>query len=113
MTTNNSRAEESRLHALDRFRKVNEAFPKTEQVLQHKAQGKKIFGWLCTYVPEEVIHATGALPIRITGYSHESDLEDGTAYFYHNNCSFSTSSRSCCATADAVSGAEAWAPTCW
>ena len=91
MTTNTSREETGTLHTLDRFRKVNETFPKTDQILEHKAQGKKVFGWLCTYVPEEIIHAAGALPIRITGYSQESELEDGTAYFYHNNCSFSRS----------------------
>jgi len=50
-----------------------------------------VFGWLCTYVPEEIIHAAGALPIRITGYSKEMELEDGTAYLYINSCSFSRS----------------------
>jgi benzoyl-CoA reductase subunit C len=50
-----------------------------------------VFGWLCTYVPEEIIHATGALPVRITGYSSEVELEDGDAYMYINNCSFSRS----------------------
>jgi len=91
MTTGASRPQPAGLRALDRFRKVNETFPKTDEILEYKAQGKKVFGWLCTYAPEEIIHAAGALPIRITGYSHETDLEDGTAYFYHNNCSFSRS----------------------
>jgi len=50
-----------------------------------------VFGWLCTYVPEEIIHAAGALPVRITGYSQEMELEDGTAYLYINSCSFSRS----------------------
>ncbi|MFC2019789.1 2-hydroxyacyl-CoA dehydratase subunit D [Chloroflexota bacterium] len=76
---------------IDRFREVNKAFPKTPQVLEHKRQGKKVFGWLCTYVPEEVIHAAGGLPVRITGYSQEMELEDGNAYLYVNSCSFSRS----------------------
>jgi bzd-type benzoyl-CoA reductase N subunit len=59
--------------------------------LEHKHQGNKVFGWLCTYVPEEVIHAAGVLPVRITGYSQETELEDGNAYLYINNCSFSRS----------------------
>jgi benzoyl-CoA reductase subunit C len=80
-----------KLEALEPFRAINAAFPKTQQILDYKAQGKKIFGWLCTYVPEEIIHAAGALPIRITGYSEEVELEDGNAYFYVNNCSFSRS----------------------
>jgi benzoyl-CoA reductase subunit C len=50
-----------------------------------------VFGWLCTYVPEEIIHAAGALPIRITGYSKETELGDGNAYLYINTCSFSRS----------------------
>jgi bcr-type benzoyl-CoA reductase subunit C len=79
------------LKTLDLFREVNATFPKTAHILEHKRQGKKVFGWLCTYVPEEIIHAAGALPIRITGYSEEVELEDGNAYFYINNCSFSRS----------------------
>lgn len=59
--------------------------------MEHKQLGKKVFGWLCTYVPEEILHAAGALPIRIIGYSHEAELDDGTAHLYINNCSFSRS----------------------
>ncbi len=81
----------TRLNMLHRFREVNEAFPGTSEVLEHKRLGKKVFGWLCTYVPEEVIHAAGALPVRITGYSQEMELEDGNAYLYISNCSFSRS----------------------
>jgi benzoyl-CoA reductase subunit C len=77
--------------ALERFREVNRTFPKTKEILEHKARSKKVFGWLCTYVPEEVIMAAGALPIRITGYNQEMELEDGNAYLYINNCSFSKS----------------------
>ncbi len=77
--------------ALERFREINRTFPKTKEIMEHKAQGKKVFGWLCTYVPEEVILAAGALPIRITGYNQEMELEDGNAYLYINNCSFSRS----------------------
>lgn len=76
---------------LERFREVNRTFPKTREILDHKAQGKKAIGWLCIYVPEEVIMAAGILPIRITGYNQEMELEDGNAYLYINNCSFSRS----------------------
>jgi benzoyl-CoA reductase subunit C len=76
---------------LERFREINRTFPKTREILEYKAAGKKVFGWLCTYVPEEVILAAGALPIRITGYNQEMELEDGNAYLYINNCSFSRS----------------------
>jgi len=76
---------------LKRFREVNDAFPATTDILENKRQGNKVFGWLCTYVPEEVLHAAGILPVRITGYSQETELEDGNAYLYINNCSFSRS----------------------
>jgi bzd-type benzoyl-CoA reductase N subunit len=82
---------DSRLPALDKFREVNAAFPKTSEVMEFKKEGKKVFGWLCTYVPEEIIHAAGILPVRITGYSQEVELEEGNAYLYINNCSFSRS----------------------
>ena len=81
----------SDLQALAPFRVINDTFPKTEDILEHKRLGKKVFGWLCTYVPEEILHAAGILPVRVTGYSQEMELEDGNAYMYINNCSFSRS----------------------
>lgn len=82
---------EIKLNTLDYFRQVNNTFPKTAEILEHKRRGKKVFGWLCTYVPEEIFHAAGAIPVRVTGYSQEKELEDGNAYLYINNCSFSRS----------------------
>ena len=79
------------MSVLDRFRETNESFPKTAQILEHKSRGGKVIGWLCTYVPEEIILAAGALPIRIIGYSHEANLDDANAHFYINNCTFSRS----------------------
>jgi bcr-type benzoyl-CoA reductase subunit C len=82
---------ETRLPTLDRFREINNSFPKTSQILDIKKNGGKVFGWLCTYVPEEIIHAAGILPIRIMGSIQETELDDGNAYLYVNNCSFSRS----------------------
>ncbi len=79
------------LPTLEKFRNINRTFPHTEHILQQKRDGKKVFGWLCTYVPEEILHAAGILPVRITGYSNEVELDDGNAYLYINNCSFSRS----------------------
>lgn len=91
MTRDSSSRSNVRLSTLDRFRKVNETFPQTDHILDHKSKGGKVFGWLCTYVPEEIIHAAGAMPVRIVGYTHEAELNDGNAYLYINNCSFSRS----------------------
>ena len=79
------------LPEIEYFHSVNSAFPGNPEILDFKEQGKKIFGWLCTYVPEELIVAAGALPVRITGYGRETELDDGNAYLYINNCSFSRS----------------------
>jgi len=81
----------TRLPALERLREINRAFPDAEQLRELKRSGGRIFGWLCTYTPEEVIHAAGILPVRIVGYPQETDLDDGTAYLYVNSCSFSRS----------------------
>lgn len=40
-------------------------------------KGKKIVGTVCSYAPEEIIHAAGALPVRLFGSSsniHRADL---------------------------------------
>ncbi|UCC59959.1 MAG: 2-hydroxyacyl-CoA dehydratase [Dehalococcoidia bacterium] len=75
----------------ERFQTINSTFPRTDHILEYKNRGGLVFGWLCTYVPEEIMHAAGVLPIRITGYNQETELEDGSAYLYINNCSFSRS----------------------
>ena len=76
---------------MERFREANQTFPKSPEILSAKGRGQKVMGWVCTYVPEELLHAAGALPVRISGYAKETDLQDGTAYFYVNNCSFARS----------------------
>jgi benzoyl-CoA reductase/2-hydroxyglutaryl-CoA dehydratase subunit BcrC/BadD/HgdB len=43
----------TKISALEKFKEINRTFPKTREILEHKAQGKKVFGWLCTYVPED------------------------------------------------------------
>ncbi len=75
----------------ERFQTINSTFPRTDHILEYKNRGGLVFGWLCTYVPEEIMHAAGVLSIRITGYNQETELEDGSAYLYVNNCSFSRS----------------------
>lgn len=47
--------------------------------------GRKVIGYLCTYVPEEVIYATGALPVRILGGHQPQDLTE--PHIYNMYCS--------------------------
>ncbi len=75
----------------NRFREINDTYPETQQIADFKARGGKVFGWLCTYVPEELIHAAGALPVRITGYQQETELDEANAHLYIVSCSFSRS----------------------
>jgi len=47
----------------------------------------KVLGYLCSYVPEEIMHAGKILPIRVTARGHsESTL--GDACMSHLNCPF-------------------------
>ncbi|MFX1274616.1 MAG: 2-hydroxyacyl-CoA dehydratase subunit D [Promethearchaeota archaeon] len=52
-----------------------------------KKDNKKVMGYYCTYLPEELIHAAGFLPFRIraTG-SQDTDL--GDVYMVRFTCSF-------------------------
>ncbi|MDF2957218.1 MAG: Benzoyl-CoA reductase/2-hydroxyglutaryl-CoA dehydratase subunit [Candidatus Alkanophagales archaeon MCA70_species_1] len=51
-----------------------------------KEQGKKVVGWICPYVPEELIHAAGMLPFRVMGAP--VTIVKGDAYLYPNICTF-------------------------
>ena len=52
-----------------------------------KNQGKKVFGYNCSYFPEEIVHAAGLLPFRIRGTGcTETNLAD--SYLARANCSF-------------------------
>ena len=54
---------------LDQFHKWHDE--RHEYARQWKKKtGRKVVGTFCTYVPEEIIYAAGALPVRILG-SHE------------------------------------------
>lgn len=53
-----------------------------------KGMGQKVMGWVCTFVPEEIIYAAGMFPFRMVGGGNiETPLAN--AYLYSNNCSFS------------------------
>jgi benzoyl-CoA reductase subunit C len=38
--------------------------------------GGRVVGYLCTYVPEELIYATGALPVRVLGSREPQDVSE-------------------------------------
>ena len=60
---------------------------KNEVVTDWINQGKKVVGYVCTYMPEEILAAADILPYRITGKgARDTSLAD--AYLTRVNCSF-------------------------
>lgn len=51
-----------------------------------KAEGQRVAGWVCTYVPQELLMAAGFYPMRILGGAEETP--SGDAHLYSNICSF-------------------------
>jgi len=62
--------------------------PGSEDIEKWKKDQGKIIGWVCNYVPEEILHAAGLLPVRVTGLSREVPYDDANAYLYTTTCSF-------------------------
>ncbi len=54
-----------------------------------KNKGRKVFGYFCTYVPEEIIYAAGIIPVRIMGGSE--DITHADVHLPSYICSFSRS----------------------
>ena len=52
-----------------------------------KKEGKKVLGYFCTYIPDEVIHAADILPVRIRARG-ATDTPMGDAYMTDTACSF-------------------------
>ncbi|MEW5807051.1 MAG: benzoyl-CoA reductase, bzd-type, subunit N [Acidobacteriota bacterium] len=41
-----------------------------------RKNGRKVIGYFCTYVPEEILHAAGILPVRILGSHEPQDMTE-------------------------------------
>jgi bzd-type benzoyl-CoA reductase N subunit len=52
-----------------------------------KDQGKKVVGYVCTYMPEEILYAADILPFRITGRG-VNETSQADSYLSRFNCSF-------------------------
>ncbi|HOC60690.1 MAG TPA: 2-hydroxyacyl-CoA dehydratase family protein [Smithellaceae bacterium] len=55
-------------------------------VTRWKLNGKKVVGYTCSYVPDEIFHAAGILPFRIRGFG-AMDTTIGDTYFGPFICS--------------------------
>ncbi len=52
-----------------------------------RAEGGKVIAYFCSYIPEEIMHAAGLLPIRIRA-TGSVETDDGDAYLSNFNCTF-------------------------
>jgi len=67
------------MEALDKFQQV--VTERHQYAQEWKARtGGKVMGYLCTYVPEEVIYAAGILPVRIMGSHEPQDISEMHIY---------------------------------
>ncbi len=73
--------------AFDELAKVSRT-RENDYVREWKKQGKKVVGYVCTYLPEELLYAADILPYRITGKG-VSDTSQADSYLTRVNCTFS------------------------
>jgi len=73
---------------LDEFKKYSAFPPQPDLVLKWKAGGRKIIGWACNYLPEEIIHAAGMMPYRVSGGVGEIKMEAADSVLHIYSCSF-------------------------
>ena len=52
-----------------------------------KQQGKKVVGFMCTYVPEEILYAADILPVRLRA-PNCVETTSADVYMSHLNCTF-------------------------
>ena len=70
----------------DKFLKLSD-FIINPYVEEWKKNNKKVIGYYCTYIPEELLHAAGLLPYRIRATGNE-DTDLGDVYMVRFTCSF-------------------------
>ena len=67
------------MRTLEAFHQIVEG--RHDYARERKARtGQKAIGYLCTYVPEEILYAAGVLPLRILGGRDTQDLADRHIY---------------------------------
>jgi len=63
------------------------ANPFNPVIKEWKAEGKKVVGFLCTYMPEEILYAADILPVRLRA-PNCSETSSADVYMSHLNCTF-------------------------
>jgi benzoyl-CoA reductase/2-hydroxyglutaryl-CoA dehydratase subunit BcrC/BadD/HgdB len=76
------------LDALNEMQRLTSPFPESVAVKEWKATtGRFVIGWFNPYVPEEIIHAAGMLPLEVTGDNEPVQMQGAEAHIYSNSCS--------------------------
>lgn len=79
------------MNVMEEIRRINKEYPYTAEIRKWKEEGKKVIAWTCNYIPEELIAAGGALPLRLMHNSGEMQVEEANAYLNIYSCSYTRS----------------------
>lgn len=58
------------------------------ELARAREKGIKVVGYFCSYIPEEIIHALGMIPLRLEYGGNEQLVDIGGRYVSKNNCVF-------------------------
>jgi benzoyl-CoA reductase subunit C len=84
------------MKVMNKVLELRSSFPHANSLIQEGMDGgKKVCGWICMQVCEEIIEAGGMLPFRVLG-DNTKDTSIGDAHLHTNNCPYT---RACLATA--------------
>jgi benzoyl-CoA reductase subunit C len=84
------------MEAIKKIQELRSSFPHPNSlILAGQEAGKKVCGWICMQVVEEIIEAGGMLPFRVLG-DNTQNTSIGDAHLHTNNCPYT---RACLATA--------------
>jgi len=85
-------AVKKKVRILQSIDKLHEALERRqEEIVALKEAGKKLVGYFCSYVPEEIIHAMGFVPIRLVRGGNVDAANAGNEYLSSNACPYAAS----------------------
>lgn len=73
--------------SLQRLLSISRENNRADRAMAWKKTGGKVVGLLCSYIPEEIIHAAGMLPWRIIG-SHRTGTPKADGYRPKHTCRY-------------------------
>lgn len=61
------------------------------ELAKAKESGRKVLGYFCSYVPEEIVHAAGITPIRLARRGKNAAVSMGNTYLSPSSCPYACS----------------------